>query len=91
MRMTEGRAHTPDGAELFWTSTGEGPPLLLVAGQASDHRGWLHVVPALAQHHRVVLYDHRGVGRSTAGASDTWTTRTFADDADAVLDFLADG
>lgn len=86
MWMTEGRAHTPDGAELFWTSTGEGSPLLLVAGQASDHRGWLHVVPALAQHHRVVLYDHRGVGRSTAGASDTWTTRTFADDAAVVLE-----
>jgi pimeloyl-ACP methyl ester carboxylesterase len=58
---------------------------LLLSGQGSTHRGWLHVVPKLAEHHRVVLYDHRGVGRSTMGDRSRYTTRSFALDALAVL------
>ncbi|UQN16003.1 alpha/beta fold hydrolase [Gulosibacter sp. ACHW.36C] len=82
----EGFAPTDDGAEVSWTSHGEGPALLLLSGQGSTHRGWLHVVPTLAERHRVVLYDHRGVGRSTMGDRGRYTTRSFALDALAVLD-----
>lgn len=92
MRTTEGCAHAADGAQLYGTSAGEGPPLLLIAGQASGHRGWMPVVPHLAEHHRVVRFDHRGVGRSSSGADDRFTTRGFVHDAatalaDAGIDF----
>ncbi|WP_029149372.1 alpha/beta fold hydrolase [Microbacterium indicum] len=81
-----GQAITQDGAELFWTARGEGPALLLIAGQASTHRGWLPLVPHLVAERRVVLFDHRGVGQSTMGDADRFTTRSFARDAVAVLD-----
>lgn len=86
-------ARTADGAEIFWGAVGDGPPLLLISGQGSTHRGWLHVVPELAAAHRVVLYEHRGIARSTLGAAGSraaadeyFTTRAFARDAIAVLD-----
>jgi pimeloyl-ACP methyl ester carboxylesterase len=86
MTAIDGRAVTDDGAELFWSSRGEGPAVLLIAGQGTTHRCWLHVVPELAATRRVVVYDHRGVGRSTAGDRSRYSTRAFADDAIAVLD-----
>ncbi|KAB1641972.1 alpha/beta fold hydrolase [Gulosibacter chungangensis] len=77
---------TNDGAEISWWSTGSGAPLLLIAGQATTHRGWLHVLPGLAENHRVILYDHRGTGRSTSGDRSRFTTRDFAQDAVTVLE-----
>ena len=81
-----GTAITEEGAELFWASYGTGPALLLIAGQASTHKGWLPLVPRLAANHRVVLYDHRAIGRSRRGEPGPFTTRSFASDACAVLD-----
>ncbi|GAA1843197.1 alpha/beta fold hydrolase [Microlunatus capsulatus] len=84
--MSAGRARAEDGAELVWWSTGSGEPLLLVAGQAVGHRSWDPVLPALAAHHRVLTFDHRGIGRSTTGSTGRPTTRDLARDAVAVLD-----
>ena len=33
-------ATTPDGTRLYFECHGTGTPLLLLAGQASDHREW---------------------------------------------------
>jgi pimeloyl-ACP methyl ester carboxylesterase len=80
-------AQACDGAQLWFDVAGtEGPPVLLIAGNACDHRTWDDVVPALAQHHRVVRYDHRGTGQSDACVPPAWSTRDFARDAAAVLD-----
>lgn len=81
-----GRAETADGAQLHWQSFGDGPGLLLIAGQATTHRSWLHVVPQLARGHRVVVFDHRGVGRSTLGEAQALTARGLAQDVLTVLD-----
>ena len=54
-----------DGIELYYEQHGSGPPLLLIAGLASDSQSWLPVVAALAQQFTVILPDNRGVGRST--------------------------
>jgi pimeloyl-ACP methyl ester carboxylesterase len=63
-------------------------PLLLVTGMGGSCRGWLPLqVPAFAKSHRVVCYDHRGVG----GSSDpggAFSTPLLADDAVALLDAL---
>lgn len=51
--------------ELYYEQHGSGPPLLLIAGLASDSQSWLPVLPALAERYTVILLDNRGVGRST--------------------------
>jgi len=55
-----------EGAELFHTSTGTGPPLVLVHGWTGDSVDWTWLIPLLHQHFRVIAYDRRGDGRSTA-------------------------
>jgi pimeloyl-ACP methyl ester carboxylesterase len=80
------RAVTDDGAQLAWDSTGSGEPLLLIAGQAVTAASWDAIVPALARRHRVITFDHRAIGRSTAGTATAISTRDLARDAVAVLD-----
>ena len=53
-----------DGVRLHHRTTGDGPPVVLVHGSAVDASTWDGVVPALAQDHRVVVYDRRGYGAS---------------------------
>ena len=50
--------------QLYYEQYGSGPPLLLVAGLASDSQSWLPVVEGLAEQFTVILLDNRGVGRS---------------------------
>ncbi|MFC9334283.1 alpha/beta fold hydrolase [Arthrobacter sp. NPDC057009] len=79
-------ATAPDGTQLQWAAEGEGEPLLLVAGQATAMAGWGPAAAALAQHFRVIRFDHRGTGGSGSGDAGRYTTRLFAADAISVLD-----
>ena len=54
-----------DDVEIYTEMHGSGPDLLLVAGLGGRHEFWASQVDALARHFRVILHDHRGVGRST--------------------------
>ncbi|MET8983760.1 alpha/beta fold hydrolase [Streptomyces sp. NPDC004539] len=49
---------------LAYTTTGDGPPLVLVHAGVADHRMWDAVVPAFAAGHTVIRYDLRGFGES---------------------------
>jgi aminoacrylate hydrolase len=51
--------------ELYTEEHGEGDALMLVAGLGGMATFWKNQVEFLAQHYRVVLHDHRGVGRSS--------------------------
>lgn len=83
-------AHAPDGTPLYVEAIGDplAPPLLLIGGQATDHRMWDGIREDLAQAHRVIAYDHRGMGRSGRPLQPPYSTRGFAQDALAVLDHL---
>jgi 3-oxoadipate enol-lactonase len=77
---------TPDAfTHLHWESTGSGPPLLLIMGLGLSGGAWWRTVPALAKRFRVITYDNRGTGDSTA-LTYSYTTEAMADDALAVLD-----
>ena len=52
-------------AELYTKTLGEGEPLFLVAGLGGRHEFWQKQAEAFAKHFKVILHDHRGVGRST--------------------------
>jgi pimeloyl-ACP methyl ester carboxylesterase len=55
------------GAELAFASSGEGPPVLLVHGMADRRAGWDAVAAELVSGGaRVVTYDRRGYGGSSA-------------------------
>lgn len=54
-------------AELHFEEKGKGFPLFLVAGLGGRAQFWNKQVDTLAEHFRVILHDHRGVGRSTPG------------------------
>lgn len=45
-------------------SVGTGPPLLLLHGFGASRYTWRHLAAPLARHHRVILVDLRGFGRS---------------------------
>src|SRR2546421_5513836 len=79
-----------DGTRLYFEERGTtGEPLLLVSGQGSDHTNWNGIRGDFADRYRVIVYDHRGTGRSDKPAAPPYTTRGFAQDAIAILDHLA--
>ena len=89
MRTTTatGTARPDLHTQLYWESTGTGPPVLLVMGLGLSGGAWWRTVDALGRDFRVITFDNRGVGRSR-GLAPACTTEALADDAVAVLDAL---
>ena len=81
------RAPLPDGGSLAHVSTGTGPALVLISGLGGLASFWRDFAATCAPHFRVVTYDHRGVGGSSAleGATSIVAMR---DDLLALLDHL---
>ena len=52
------------GATLHYRTAGEGSPLILVHGSATDMTTWDGVVDDLARDHRVIIYHRLGYGQS---------------------------
>lgn len=75
-----------DVKQLHAVRAGQGPGPLLVFSHALglDHRMWTPVVEMLAAQHAMLLYDHRGHGRSGAGG-DAWTLDDLVEDAAALI------
>jgi len=78
-------ARTEDGITLAATAHGQGPALLMIPGLGSTRRVYAPLVPLLADHHRVIVYDPRGVGASDI-TDGPYTMRQLAGDAACVLD-----
>lgn len=76
----------PDGARIWWTSEGEGEPVVLVMGLAYPSDMWFRVAPVLARSHRVLRLDNRGAGRTGDVPGAPYTVETMAEDVLAVLD-----
>jgi pimeloyl-ACP methyl ester carboxylesterase len=75
---------TNDGVRIFWDEKGSGSPLLLVMGAAYSSRMWYPAIDALAEQHRVIWFDNRGIGQSSP--SKNGSIQDMAADAVAVLD-----
>jgi pimeloyl-ACP methyl ester carboxylesterase len=71
--------------KIAWSSTGDGPPLLLVQGLGYGAWGWDPVAPGLAERFRVLTFDNRGIGASDKPAGP-YTAAEMAGDALQVLD-----
>ena len=74
--------------ELYYERSGSGEPLLLIMGMSGTHLTWGDAfLDALRSDFEVVIYDHRGMGKS-GRTEPPFTIADLADDAAAVLDEL---
>lgn len=76
-----------NGVKLYYTSTGQGSPVVLLHGGLANSDYWGLQVKALAARHRVITLDSRGHGRSSRDARP-FGYDLMADDVVAVLDQL---
>ena len=56
----------PDGLRMHVAEAGQGDPVLLLHGFPQHWWEWRGVIPALAEHHRVIVPDLRGTGWTDA-------------------------
>ena len=81
-----------DGIELFYTVDDFTDPwaqaetVVLHHGMAKNHKLWYGWIPTIARHYRVVRFDMRGMGQSTAPQPGyPWSVDNFAGD---LLEFM---
>ncbi|HEX3492842.1 MAG TPA: alpha/beta hydrolase [Streptosporangiaceae bacterium] len=80
-------AHTRLGA-VGYRVVGSGPPLVLIMGYGWTMDDWdPRLVHALARHHRVVMFDNSGIGR-TSELSEPFSIDDMADQTSALIDTL---
>src|SRR5258706_7248086 len=80
-----------DGIHIYYELYGQGDPLVLVAGTGISLAPWrVFQVPEFSKHYQVLIYDHRGLGRSDKPDAP-YSTRGFAEDCAALMDALGIG
>lgn len=72
---------------LHYEVTGDGPPLLMLAGFMSDHASWTPLVALLNAHFTCITPDNRTTGQSAPWDAPVSITH-MADDATALMDHL---
>jgi aminoacrylate hydrolase len=79
-----------EAAGLYYEEHGSlaAPPLILSSGLGGSASYWAPNILALAEHFRVIGYDHRGTGRSDRTLPDIVTVDDLADDMLALMDAL---
>ena len=73
--------------DVAWFEAGRGETLILIHGLGDDHRAWRRTLPDLMLNHRVVMYNLRGHGGTTAGRGDG-TLRQLGGDLVALMDSI---
>jgi len=73
--------------ELYYEEHGSGEPLLCIMGLATDSTAWVLQTPDFAKRHRTIIFDNRGVGRSSKPRGP-YSIAQMADDAAGLLDAL---
>lgn len=69
----------------------ERPTVVALHGGPTDHAHMLSMVAPLAEVAQVVLYDHRGCGRSEHGDPERWCMEQWGDDVRGLCDALGIG
>jgi NAD(P)-dependent dehydrogenase (short-subunit alcohol dehydrogenase family)/pimeloyl-ACP methyl ester carboxylesterase len=93
-QKTQHFVDSADGVRIAVHEEGnpDGPTVVLVHGWPDSHVLWDGVVPLLAERFRIIRYDNRGVGLSSAPKPvSAYTMARFADDFAAVIGELSPG
>ncbi len=72
---------------MYYEEAGSGEPLLLIMGLGGDLQAWANQVPALSRHFRVITFDNRGAGRTSA-PDRPYSIEGMAEDTVALMDRL---
>ncbi len=89
--LVEGVTHRDvvvDGLRIHVAEAGSGSPVVLQHGWPQHWWAWRKVIPALAEHHRVICPDLRGFGWSAAPGDGDMLKERLARDLIGVLDAL---
>ncbi len=80
----------PHAGGLFYETYGpaDAEPLILSAGLGGSGAYWAPNIPALAAQYRVIVYDHRGTGKSERDSAPPADVDAMADDILALMDAL---
>jgi pimeloyl-ACP methyl ester carboxylesterase len=72
---------------MYFEEHGAGDPLVLIMGFGADLQAWALQAPAFARHFRVVTFDNRGSGRSSA-PDKPYSMEGMAEDTLSLMDRL---
>ena len=76
-----------NGIDIYYEIHGAGHPLLLISGLSYSHWQWHKMVPGLAEHFRVIVFDNRGIGQ-TDKPDGPYSAPMLAADTAALLEAL---
>jgi pimeloyl-ACP methyl ester carboxylesterase len=71
--------------DLYYEVSGQGPPVLLIQGVGVVGEGWRLQVDALKQRFQTLIFDNRGIGKSTPCMGPI-SIEAMAEDARALMD-----
>ena len=85
--VRKGRVRVDD-IDIYFELYGQGDPLVLIAGTGISCAPWrIFQVPEFSKYYQLLIYDHRGLGRSDK-PDMPYTTRLFAKDCAGLMDAL---
>lgn len=73
--------------EFFYESYGVGDPVVFIMGLGMDHNGWFLQVPHFVGKFKVIVFDNRGIGRTSVPVGP-YTTKQMAEDTVNLLSAL---
>jgi pimeloyl-ACP methyl ester carboxylesterase len=76
-----------NGIGISYQVSGEGEPVIFIMGLGGPGSGWFFQTHAFSKHYRMVVFDNRGVGKSSK-PSELYTVKTMADDTIGLMDHL---
>ncbi|GAB4327924.1 MAG: alpha/beta hydrolase [Dehalococcoidia bacterium] len=71
----------------YYEEHGSGDPLVLIMGLGGDLQAWARQIPALSKHFRVITFDNRGAGRTSA-PDKPYSIAGMAEDTAGLMDHL---
>ena len=74
--------------DLHYEVKGNGPPLLLIAGFASDGQSWAPITRTLSERFTLIIPDNRGCGQTALNGAEV-TIEAMTADCRALLDRLS--
>jgi pimeloyl-ACP methyl ester carboxylesterase len=78
-----------NGFQMYYEVRGEGEPLVCATGWGLLTGERVVTIPQqIRDNYQVIVYDHRGLGQSSMGPDEKWTTQLFAEDVAGLMAHL---